>query len=196
MRTIWSGFLLLLFALALLLFVPFISERLTPPPKPLPSRNEPNLMGLTPDELREFLIGRLGERTSYGLPRVSMVDVGNNLSINVKNATREILGQIDFNRFAVARIVLEGHDHRSKELGMLRDLAAVYSAIFKRFERLDGMLIFVESPLSDKEGKGTLKSVAVAYMSRAAAEKVDWDSISYEDVLSTLDYFAWIHPDF
>lgn len=187
----------MLFALTLLLLVPFISERLRSSPEPLPLRGEPDPAGLASNELKRFLMEKLGTQTSYGLPRVSMVNTGNNLSMDVRNATREILGQIDFSRFAVARIALDVYqDHQLRRLKLFKDLTTIYSAIFKKFETLDGMLIFIEALFPKDGSKEVLKSVAVAYMTKMTAKKVDWGSILYEDIPSILDYFAWIYPDF
>jgi len=198
---LWAGFSLLVAALAILISIPFISaifEGGGPKPRPLPlsSRSEASL---NPAELRAFLIEKLGEQTSYGHPRISMVKVGGDLSLDLRNATREVLGQVDFSRFAVVRIALELEDRQAQKSKVFEDLAAIYSTIFRRFEALDGLLIFIEAPLpgagGDGEGKEELKSVALAYMTRATAGGIDWTNIPLEELPSICDYFEWIHPD-
>lgn len=148
---------------------------------------------LNAKNLVNVLNKELGEKTSYGAKKISTAKMGADLNIDQRNATLEVLGSINFDRFAYVRFVLKSGEHyASRKQDLFKDMSTIYQICFNKFEKLSDLLVFAEYRFED----GELKSVAVAHMSKSTAENIDWNSFEPSKIPQKADYFEWIRTDF
>jgi hypothetical protein len=155
--------------------------------------SDQNILQLNEENLMEVLTEKLGKETSYGFQRISMAKTGKDINFDQRNATMEVLGSINFDRFATVRFALEKEkDHNSLKQALLEDMHTIYQVCFSKFGKLDDLLIFAEFDFGEED----LKSVALSHMSRSTAKEINWDSFPPAKIPKKADYFEWIRSDF
>lgn len=70
-------------------------------------------MQLNEENLTNVPHKELGKKTTYDAKRISMAETGDALNLDQRNAIIEVIGPVNFERFATVRFALDGSETRA-----------------------------------------------------------------------------------